>query len=76
MKSQVVPQKRKAKADVAQLDPRALEIYCWRIEQLERAGYTGALAQALAEDTAVDLHLACDLLQRGCPEHTAYLILS
>jgi len=57
-------------------DPRAVEIYCWRVEQLERAGYSGGFAQVLAEDRAVDLHLACDLIARGCPEQTAFAILS
>ena len=44
-------------------------------EQLERAGYSGAFAHMLAENCEVDLHLACDLLSRGCTEQTAYSIL-
>src|SRR4051794_20017496 len=35
-----------------------LDIYCWRVEVLERVGYTGAFAHWLAEDTAIDLHQA------------------
>lgn len=51
-------------------------VYLWRVEQLERAGYSVGLAQKLAEDHRVDLHVACDLLGRGCPEHVAYSILA
>ena len=52
-----------------------LEPYEWRLEQLERAGYTGPRAHELAARSDVDLHLACDLLARGCPEDTAFAIL-
>jgi hypothetical protein len=58
------------------LDPRAVEIYAWRVQQLERAGYSRSLAHELAENTEVDLHVACDRLVRGCPEPTARAILS
>jgi hypothetical protein len=58
------------------LDDRVAEIYSWRREQLQRAGYSPANAEVLAEDDAVDLHAACELLKRGCPHHTAFLILS
>ena len=54
---------------------RVAEIYAWRLEQLERAGYVHEHAVSLAEDLLIDLHRACDLLARGCPERTAYLIL-
>jgi hypothetical protein len=57
------------------LDDRVAELYSWRVEQLARAGYSAANADALADDDTVDLHLACDLLERGCPERTAVLIL-
>ena len=58
-----------------ELDSEAIEIYGWRVEQLQRAGYSDAVAHKLADDAEVDLHLACDLLHRGCPEQTAYAIL-
>ena len=58
------------------LDPRAVEIYLWRFEQLRDAGFGDALAHQLAENTEVDLHIACNLLSRGCPERTAFEILS
>jgi hypothetical protein len=58
------------------LDDRVAEIYSWRCEQLQRAGYSRANAEVLANDETVDLHQACELLERGCPEHTAFLILA
>jgi hypothetical protein len=54
----------------------AIDVYCWRVEQLEQAGYSPATAHLLGEETTIDLHLACDLLLQGCPERTAYAILS
>jgi hypothetical protein len=47
----------------------------WRLEQLERAGYDETAALLLAELTEVDLHLATDLLRRGCSSDTALRIL-
>jgi hypothetical protein len=64
------------RADDAPLDPRVVEIWAWRVEQLERAGYSRPVAHRLADDGEVDLHVACDLLARGCPEPTAFAILS
>jgi hypothetical protein len=57
-------------------DNRVAEIFLWRVEQLERAGYSRTHALSLADDERIDLHDACALLVRGCPERTAYLILS
>ncbi len=53
-----------------------IDAYCWRMEQLLRAGYSHVLADCLATDGRVDLHAACDLIARGCPEGTAYLIMA
>jgi hypothetical protein len=47
----------------------------WRLEQLVRAGYDETAALLLAELTHVDLHLATDLLRRGCSSDTALRIL-
>jgi len=58
------------------LDDRVAEIYSWRREQLERAGYSPPHAEVLANDDTVDLHEARKLLERGCPEHIAFLILA
>ena len=47
----------------------------WRAEELERAGYDLSAAAMLAASSDVDLHLAIDLLTRGCPQDTAVQIL-
>ncbi len=47
----------------------------WRIEQLRRAGYPAPAARELAGRREVDLHLAVELLQRGCKPATALRIL-
>ena len=52
-----------------------LVILAWRIAVLDRAGYDEGDAVLLAAVREVDLHLAADLLQRGCPPETALRIL-
>jgi hypothetical protein len=47
----------------------------WRAEELERAGYDGADAIELAGRPDVDLHLAVELLEHGCPSDIALRIL-
>ena len=47
----------------------------WRAEELERAGYDLSAAAVLAASSAVDLHLAIDLLHWGCPQDVAMQIL-
>jgi hypothetical protein len=47
----------------------------WRVDELERAGYTRSDAERLAADMSVDLHEAVRLLERGCPPETAVRIL-
>ena len=47
----------------------------WRAEELERAGYELSAAAVLAASQGVDLHLAIELLARGCPQDTAMQIL-
>ena len=47
----------------------------WRAEELERAGYGVREAALLAERHDVDLHLAIELLARGCPSELALEIL-
>lgn len=63
----------------AQLHPeRATEERCvarWRFAQLLRAGYGRRAASQVAGRPDVDLHLAVDLVQRGCPVDTALKIL-
>ena len=50
-------------------------IEAWRAEALERAGYGVRDAAAIAVRHDIDLHLATDLLQMGCPEELALRIL-
>jgi hypothetical protein len=47
----------------------------WRVNELERAGYGHGDAVELAGRSYVDLHLATELLERGCPPTTALRIL-
>ena len=50
-------------------------IESWRLEELERAGYPREAAEELAARHDVDLHLAVDLLEHGCPVALALRIL-
>jgi hypothetical protein len=50
-------------------------IEMWRAEALERAGYDPDSAVELATRHDVDLHLAVELLEQGCPVDTALRIL-
>jgi hypothetical protein len=47
----------------------------WRAEELVRAGYEPGDAVALAGRHDIDLHLAVELMQQGCPYETAIEIL-
>ncbi|MGZ4380101.1 MAG: hypothetical protein ACXVZ2_04255 [Gaiellaceae bacterium] len=47
----------------------------WRLQELHRAGFGFQDAVLLALSPDVDLHLATDLLGRGCPVDTALRIL-
>ena len=47
----------------------------WRFEALVRAGYDDEDAIELAFHLDVDLHLAVDLVRRGCPSSTAVRIV-
>ena len=50
-------------------------IESWRMEELERAGYTLDAATAIATRHDIDLHFAVDLIRRGCPGEIALRIL-
>jgi cephalosporin-C deacetylase-like acetyl esterase len=63
-----------AELDVYQ-ETESERIQRWRAEELERAGYDGPDAIELAARADVDLHLAVELLERGCPPSTALRIL-
>jgi hypothetical protein len=52
------------------------EVALVRAWRLERGGYEQPLASELAERSDIDLHLAVDLLRRGCaPELAAQILL-
>jgi hypothetical protein len=57
------------------LDTEIERIEQWRAEELERAGYPVRAAAELAARHDVDLHLAIDLLNQGCPVQVALQIL-
>ena len=47
----------------------------WRAQALTRAGFEDGTALELALRSDVDLHLAVELVRRGCPPGTAARIL-
>jgi hypothetical protein len=51
-----------------------LSVDDWRYQQLVKPGWPEA--QALAADHNIDLHLACDLLAKGCDPETAWRIVT
>jgi hypothetical protein len=53
----------------------AADVYCWRMEQLVRAGYSDVLADCIAQEHTVDLHQALNLIRDGCAPETAARIL-
>ena len=50
-------------------------VEAWRAEQLELAGFGAAAAAELAMRQDVDLHVAIELVSRGCPQELALKIL-
>jgi hypothetical protein len=47
----------------------------WRAGELLKAGYEPQAAVELAEHPEIDLHVALELLERGCPPELAASIL-
>lgn len=63
---------------MAELDAptvRDLDVVSWRFDRLTAAGYPVDIAVMLAERGDVDLHDACELLERGSTIHQALRIL-
>ena len=56
-------------------DAEADEVLRWRFSLLLRAGYEDCEAIVIASNTAIDVHVAEDLVRRGCPSGTALRIL-
>ena len=50
-------------------------VHRWRLEQLRKTGYPARAAKAIASRRDVDLHLAIDLMRRGCTTDLAVRIL-
>ena len=47
----------------------------WRREELQRAGYPATYAALLSNLEEIDLHVAVELVRKGCPLETALRIL-
>lgn len=62
-------------SEVVYTDDDLDEVIQWRIQELERAGFTTLTACALAIKPEVDLHQAVDLVKRGCDPQLAVQIL-
>ena len=56
-------------------DTEQERVEAWRAEELRRAGYDRRAAAELAARHDVDLHVAADLVRRGCPQSLALEIL-
>lgn len=69
-----VAKKRSSVTQVEEM-PEALRVYCWRHEELMRAGYPIVAATRIASRVDVDLHEAIGLLERGCSVEQAVRIL-
>ena len=50
-------------------------VVAWRYERLTDIGYPSDIAVVLAERVDVDLHGACELIERGATIHEALRIL-
>ena len=57
------------------VDAEQERIEAWRMEELRRAGYDRRAAFELAARHDIDLHVAVDLVRRGCPHDLALRIL-
>jgi hypothetical protein len=56
-------------------DTEQRQIELWRTAELRAAGYGQNAAKRLAARHDIDLHLAIQLLERGCPPELALRIL-
>ena len=60
---------------ISQDEGEQMAVLEWRFSQLAKSGYGIDDAIVLATQTDVDLHLASDLVARGCPPALALRIL-
>jgi hypothetical protein len=56
-------------------NPELALVEAWRLEELQRAGYSRPASVELASRHDIDLHRAVDLLRSGCGEELALRIL-
>jgi hypothetical protein len=57
------------------VDTESERVTAWRACELLKAGYEPLVAVELAEHSEIDLHLALELIDRGCPPDLAAKIL-
>jgi hypothetical protein len=67
-----MPTGRRQKSD-AVVEPQWVQ---WRMERLLRLGVSAELADRLSHDGQLDIHALLELVDRGCPPHTAARILA
>jgi hypothetical protein len=58
------------------MSPIVDRVVDWRVQRLQRAGFTRALAEQVARTSEIDLHELLELVDRGCPPHLAVRILA
>ena len=56
-------------------DAESERVTAWRACELLKAGYEPTTAVELAEHPEIDLHVALELVERGCPPDLAARIL-
>jgi hypothetical protein len=62
-------------AEVEQADDVFTQVFGWRRDVLEDAGYDDTAANLLASQLDVDLHKAVALIRTGCEQRLALAIL-
>ena len=70
----VVPVTNAAHLDLT-FDAESERVTAWRACELLKAGYEPVTAVELAEHPEIDLHVALELVERGCPTDLAARIL-
>jgi hypothetical protein len=73
-----VPPRLSSVTDPEEETPKVgdLGVVVWRFDSLARSGYPTEMAAALAENAAVDLHDAMELMKRGAKPEDALRILT
>lgn len=62
-------------AELIQGETETERVESWRAHELERAGYSPRDAAQLAQRFDIDLHVAVDMVERGCSHELAMRIL-